>query len=129
MAKNKLSIDSDLSIPPFANALKLLTTNARDEIEQIVEVDSADGYVDEDEDDDDDKRNYLCEMELTAQIMVTGGDKSQLLSRAQRLALRYSLVDSAEKVFAEQGPEGIVIPSDLKDALKEIANREDFKHH
>ncbi len=127
VAKNKLSMDSDLSIPPFANALRLLTTGARDVIEQI-----DDTLVDEEDDEDaeaDVARDYLGEMELTAQIMVTGGDKSQLLSRAQRLALRYSLVESAEKVAEKYGPTGIVIPSDLKDALKEIAERDSFKHH
>ncbi len=121
VAKNKLSMDSDLSIPPFANALRLLSSRVREEIELIDEEAS--------EDDDEVKRDYLGEMELTAQIMVTGGDKSQVLSRAQRLALRYALVESAEQVSAEYGPDGIVIPSDVKDALKRIANRDEFKHH
>ena len=128
VAKNVLSMDSDLSIPPFGNAMKLLKTEDKHTLAATID----NSLVDDDDDDDDDdkaKRDYLGEMELVATIMVQNGDNSQPLSRAQRLALRFALVEAAEKEFELRGSESIVTPTDVTEALKEIAKRDQFKHH
>jgi len=129
VAKNVLSMDSDLSIPPFANAMKLLKNVDRDMLDDIDDVSLIEEIDDDLDDDDRAKRDYLGEMELVATIMVQNGDNSQPLSRAQRLALRFALLESAEKEFEKRGAESIVTPSDVTETLTDIAKREQFKHH
>jgi len=132
VAKNVLSMDSDLSIPPFANAMKLLKNVDKEDLSNIADGDIASDAVEDEADDEDEeraKRDYLGEMELVATIMVQNGDNSQPLSRAQRLALRFALVEAAEKEYEIRGAKGIVTPTDVTEALKEVAKRDQFKHH
>jgi len=134
VAKNVLSMDSDLSIPPFANAMKLLKDIDKSEIEKIDDGDVVEQVVEEalQEDDDDDekaKRDYLGEMELVATIMVQNGESTEPLSRAQRLALRHALLLAAENEFELRGGESIVTPADVMESLREISERDKFKHH
>lgn len=126
--KTALSMNSDVSIPPFINAMKLL------EVEEPRIDEIADDYDVELEQErsqleiDEVKRDYLGEMELTAQIMITGGEKDERLSRAQRLAIRKGLVNAAATVRETYGADGIVIPQDLADELNKLAQHEDFAH-
>lgn len=123
--KTQLSMNSDVSIPPFINAMRLLDEDVR-----VDDIDDEDHHDEEHHDDDEDnvKRDFLGEMELTAQIMITGGERDERLSRAQRLAIRVGLVNAAKTVRDEYGPDGIVIPEDLSSELIKLSRHEDFIH-
>ncbi|EDS2952384.1 conjugative transfer ATPase [Salmonella enterica] len=66
----------------------------------------------------DDERDVLGEMEIAAILMITGGEKDEKLSRADRGLLRRSLVMTAERVYEEKRQ---MLPSDLKATLETIA--------
>ena len=120
--KTRLSMDTDISIPPFINAMKLL--DLKDIEREIVEFEDDVTVVTE----EDDHRDYLGEMELTAQLMVTGAGEERL-SRAQRLAIRTALVRSAKKVYQTHGKQGVVIPADVADQLEAMSNESEYAHH
>lgn len=69
---NKVSIKpgSGVSLPPFSYAYKLVEDNSLslDESE-LPDIDA--------DDEDEDKRDYLGEMEISARMMITGGDAKE----------------------------------------------------
>ncbi|ECC5188146.1 conjugative transfer ATPase [Salmonella enterica] len=73
---------------------------------------------DVDDSDDDDERDVLGEMEIAAILMITGGEKEEKLSRADRGLLRRALVMTAQRVYGEKRQ---MLPSDLKVTLETIA--------
>ncbi|EKC7222307.1 conjugative transfer ATPase, partial [Salmonella enterica] len=68
--------------------------------------------------DKDDERDVLGEMEIAAILMITGGEKDEKLSRADRGLLRRALVITAERVYMEKRQ---MLPLDLKSTLETIA--------
>jgi conjugative transfer ATPase len=121
--QKRLSMDEDISIPPFINAMKLLDLKDREKV--ITEFE--DELIDQEEEGDA-ARDYLGEMELTSQIMVSGAG-AERLSRAQRLAIRSALVRAAEVVYREYGSDGIVIPADVADQMETMSSEEAYHHH
>ncbi|EDS7589210.1 conjugative transfer ATPase [Salmonella enterica subsp. diarizonae] len=65
-----------------------------------------------------DKRDVLGEMEIAAILMITGGEKEEKLSRADRGLLRRALVITAQRVYEEKRQ---MLPSDLKATMENIA--------
>ncbi|CAI0938998.1 conjugative transfer ATPase [Serratia ficaria] len=118
---NKVSIkpSSGVSLPPFSYAHKLvedaLTTLALDE-NDLPDIDA-------DDDDDDDKRDYLGEMEISARMMITGGDAKEEheLKRADRAMIREALLMAARQTY-DDGRQ--MLPADLQKALYIISKDE-----
>lgn len=110
---------SGVSLPPFSYAHKLvedaLTTLALDE-NDLPDIDADDG-------DDDDKRDYLGEMEISARMMITGGDAKEEheLKRADRAMIRESLLMAARQTY-DEGRQ--MLPADLQKALYTLSKDE-----
>ncbi|MGP2726142.1 conjugative transfer ATPase [Serratia marcescens] len=119
LSVNKVSIKpgSGVSLPPFSYAHKLvedaLTTLALDE-NDLPDIDA---------DDDDDKRDYLGEMEISARMMITGGDAKEEheLKRADRAMIREALLMAARQTY-DEGRQ--MLPADLQKALYTISKDE-----
>jgi len=93
-----LSANSDISLPPFADAYKMLAQIRRPEL-SIHEDDVPADEGDEDDSDDDEKRDILGEMEIAARVMITGGDEREnaKLTRADRYLIRLAIIEAAKK--------------------------------
>ena len=121
LSVNKVSIKpgSGVSLPPFSYAHKLvedaLTTLALDEND----LPDIDADVDEE---DDEKRDYLGEMEISARMMITGGDAKEEheLKRADRAMIREALLMAARQTY-DDGRQ--MLPADLQQALYIISRR------
>ncbi|CAI1120378.1 Type IV secretory pathway, VirB4 components [Serratia quinivorans] len=121
LSVNKVSIKpgSGVSLPPFSYAHKLvedaLTTLALDE-NDLPDIDA-------DDDDDDDKRDYLGEMEISARMMITGGDEKEEheLKRADRAMIREALLMAARQTYDERRQ---MLPADLQKALYTLSKDE-----
>ena len=109
-----LSMGADISLPPFAAALDLL--------DRDVDPDPAerDSLLQDDEDDELD-RDILGEMEIAAELMITGGDEREVakFARSDRLVIRTAIVDAAQAV-AHKGRD-TVQPSDVVAAMRKLA--------
>ncbi|EHS6129219.1 conjugative transfer ATPase [Salmonella enterica] len=114
---NKVSIKpgSGVSLPPFSFAHKLIEELSSLELDEseLRDIDA--------DDDDEDKRDYLGEMEISARMMITGGDQKEEaeLKRADREMIREALLMAAKSAFDEQRQ---MLPSDLQNALYAISN-------
>ncbi|MGL9737126.1 conjugative transfer ATPase [Serratia sp. (in: enterobacteria)] len=114
---NKVSIKpgSGVSLPPFSFAHKLIEELSSLELDEseLRDIDA--------DDDDEDKRDYLGEMEISARMMITGGDQKEEaeLKRADRAMIREALLMAAKSAFDEQRQ---MLPSDLQNALYAISN-------
>ncbi|MBN5392206.1 conjugative transfer ATPase [Serratia marcescens] len=121
LSVNKVSIKpgSGVSLPPFSYAHKLvedeLTTLALDE-NDLPDIDA-------DDDEDEDKRDYLGEMEISARMMITGGDAKEKheLKRADRAMIREALLMAARQTY-DEGRQ--MLPADLQKALYAISKDE-----
>ena len=114
---NKISIKpgSGVSLPPFSFAHKLIEELSSLELDEseLRDIDA--------DDDDEDKRDYLGEMEISARMMITGGDQKEEaeLKRADRAMIREALLMAAKSAFDDQRQ---MLPSDLQNALYAISN-------
>lgn len=133
----------DVRLPPFADALTMLKREEvkeralRTELdvrtfvsERVDEVDSVKAFLDEEALDEDEERDYLGEMELSARVMITGGDKreEEKMSRSDRLLIRKGIVNAAVKkreLNESQNTKHIVLTEDVVAALKAIGNEPD----
>jgi len=109
-----LNMGAGISLPPFSAALDLLEREGQ---AAILDDDAAR----EDSDDDELDRDILGEMEIAAELMITGGDEREVqkFMRSDRLVVRNALVNAA-KVVAARGDE-TVLPSDVVAAMRELA--------
>ncbi|WP_142591100.1 conjugative transfer ATPase [Serratia marcescens] len=122
LSVNKVSIKpgSGVSLPPFSYAHKLvedaLTTLALDE-NDLPDIDA------DDDEEDDDKRDYLGEMEISARMMITGGDAKEEheLKRADRAMIREALLMAARQTY-DEGRQ--MLPADLQQALYTLSKDE-----
>ena len=122
-----LNPNADVSLPPFADALRLLEKERR---LRIVEDPNA---LAEDEDDDADEegtgRDILGEMEIAARIMITGGDEREdaRMTRADRLLIRNAIFLAA-KTARESGQDQ-VLTEDVVAALNAIGRDTSLPEH
>lgn len=102
-----LSADSNVSLPPFCDAVKVLDDDDSTDLE-----DSSEDFA----------RDRLGEMEIVARVMITGGDSNEddRVSRSDRLFIRNSILDAARKV-RDEGSQDVLI-DDVVDALRSLAN-------
>ncbi|MHA6788156.1 conjugative transfer ATPase [Pseudomonas bijieensis] len=109
----KLSPGAGVSLAPFADARRLVETP--DEI-QTLDADRLDDTAIPYE--GDEQRDVLGELEITARLMITGGeDKEEArLTRADRSLIRQSILNAAQRCASEHRT---VLTQDVRDALRE----------
>ena len=112
---NRVSLEpsSNVVLPLFAEAHKLL------EMDVEIDVDDDD---DENEGEGEEQRDLLAEMELTARLMITGGEAKEddKMSRADRSAIRQAILLAAQKT-SKMTPPRQVLAGDVKAALEELS--------
>ena len=115
----KLAPGAGVSLAPFADAHRLVETPSQ---VQTLDADA----LDEDQDpaalaaDADEQRDVLGELEITARLMITGGeDKEEArMTRADRSLIRRCILDAAERCVTEKRT---VLTRDVRNALRERA--------
>lgn len=119
LSVNKISVKpgTGVCLPPFADAHQL--------VEQGETLQSVDEHslpdLDEDEgDEEEEKRDILGEMEISARMMITGGDPKEeaALKRADRAMIREALLMATHTTYRERRQ---MLPVDLQSALWEIS--------
>jgi conjugative transfer ATPase len=119
-----LNPSADVSLPPFADALKLLSEAGRRpseiQAEDILRAEFEE-EVSPEEDEEDLHRDLLGEMEIAARIMITGGDEREdaRLTRPDRLVIRKAILLAAETV--QTAGRGQVITADVVAAFNTLA--------
>jgi len=127
-----LNPNIDVSLPPFADALRLLDRrhafNPLDVDESTLE-DTLDEDEDEEVEDETGGRDILGEMEIAARIMITGGDEREdaRLTRADRLLIRNAIFLAAKTV--QESSRTQVITQDVVNAFQTIATNTDLPEH
>ena len=112
----KLSPGSGVSLAPFADAWRLVATPSQ---VQTLDADALDEAPDASAaTEGDEQRDVLGELEITARLMITGGeDKEEArMTRADRSLIRQCILDAAQRCVADQRP---VLTRDVRDALRE----------
>lgn len=110
-----------VSLPPFADALALIERFRPVAIDVGLDGEDAEDPEEaapEEPDAEDDRRDILGELELSARIMITGGDSDEdsRITRSDRLAIRQAILAAAEEVRAAGG--GTVLPADVARCLR-----------
>jgi len=120
-----LNPNSDVSLPPFADAIKLHGG--------LGKLPYADDPLSINSDDDDGLkttgRDLLGEMEIAARIMITGGDEREdaRMTRADRLLIRNAIYLAART--ARQAERDQVLTEDVAAALHEIGGSDELAEH
>lgn len=124
-----LNPGTDVSLPPFADALRLLDKDRRAKL-----ITDPETLADSDDDDDEDDaegpgRDILGEMEIAARIMITGGDEREdaRMTRADRLLIRNAILLAAKTVAAEERDQ--VLTRDVVEALTSIGRDTGLPEH
>lgn len=114
-----LSANSDISLPPFADAFKMLDQIRRPEL--TIHEDDVPDDDGEDDTGEDDRRDILGEMEIAARVMITGGDEREnaKLTRADRYLIRLAIIEAAKK--ARAGGQVQLLTEDVANELHAIA--------
>lgn len=110
----RLSPGSGVSLAPFADAHRLVDTPSD---VQTLDVDALDELA-TGAPEGDEQRDVLGELEITARLMITGGeDKEEArMTRADRSLIRQCILDAAHRCASERRP---VLTRDVRDALRE----------
>lgn len=113
----KLAPGSGVTLAPFADGRRLVDTPSQ------VQTTDAEALDDHDEDsthrsETDSQRDVLGELEITARLMITGGeDKEEArMTRADRSLIRQCILDAARQRAAGQH---VLLTQDVRDALRE----------
>ncbi|MFJ5483725.1 conjugative transfer ATPase [Pectobacterium actinidiae] len=111
----KLAPGAGVSLAPFADARRLIETPSD---VQTLDADALDEQLPVDIADADEQRDVLGELEITARLMITGGeDKEEArMTRADRSLIRQCILDAAGRCVAEQRT---VLTRDVRNALRE----------
>lgn len=124
-----LNPNVDVSLPPFADALRLL-----DRRHAFNPLNVDDSTLDETLDDEETEeeiggRDILGEMEIAARIMITGGDEREdaRLTRADRLLIRNAIFLAAKTV--KEADRLQVITQDVVNAFQTIAENVELPEH
>ena len=121
-----LNPNVDVSLPPFADALRMLDKERRVHLPK-----DPDELVDDDDEIEGEGggRDILGEMEIAARIMITGGDEREdaRMSRADRLLIRNAIFLAA-KTVKESGRDQ-VITEDVVSALHSIGHDQNLPEH
>ncbi|WP_073668447.1 conjugative transfer ATPase [Pseudomonas aeruginosa] len=109
----KLAPGAGVSLAPFADAQRLVETPS-----QVQTLDAEALEEDDAATDGDEQRDVLGELEITARLMITGGeDKEEArMTRADRSLIRQCILDAARLCVDAQRT---VLTRDVRDALRE----------
>ena len=120
-----LNPGSNISLPPFADALRLLDKERR----LSLPTDPEALPDDEEELEEETGRDILGEMEIAARIMITGGDEREdaRMTRADRLLIRNAIFQAAKQVREENRDQ--VLTQDVVDALHQISRDKELPEH
>ncbi len=112
----KLSPGAGVSLAPFADAWRLVDTPSQ---VQTLDADALDeDSAEEESTEGDEQRDVLGELEITARLMITGGeDKEEArMTRADRSLIRQCILEAAQRCVSEKRT---VLTRDVRDALRE----------
>ena len=127
--KVRLAPGSAPPLPLFADAHKLLDVETHQERgkEDRADAQHADevAVLDDDDDESDDERDLLGEMEITARLMITGGDvkEENAFRRSDRRMVRDAIY-AAARTTVDAGRQ--CLTEDVRDALAAIARDPDL---
>jgi conjugative transfer ATPase len=109
----KLAPGAGVSLTPFADAHRLVDTPSQVQTLDADALDEDDAAADGDE-----QRDVLGELEITARLMITGGeDKEEArMTRADRSLIRQCILAAAQHCVTAQRT---VLTRDVRDALRE----------
>jgi conjugative transfer ATPase len=112
----RLALGSGVSLAPFADAWRLVVTPSKVQTLEVEALDEAPSAAT----DGDEQRDVLGELEITARLMITGGeDKEELrMTRADRSLIRQCLLDAAQECVAH---ERTVLTQDVRNTLRQRA--------
>ena len=128
LAVNQITLNpnTDVSLPPFADALRVLQKERQHHLRQ-----DPDALADDDEESEEEGtgRDVLGEMEIAARIMITGGDEREdaRMTRADRLLIRNAIFMAA-KTVKEAGRDQ-VLTQDVVAALQSIGQDASLPDH
>jgi len=129
----RLSPGSGVRLPPFAEAHRLLEPEELrrkqlKDIEARLGQEDAPADLEIEEETTEDERNILGEMEITARLMITGGDPKEeaLFRRSDQRTVRDAIFRAARKAVAEGRQ---CLTEDVRAAFREIANDPDTPEH
>ncbi|MDR3221164.1 MAG: conjugative transfer ATPase [Candidatus Accumulibacter sp.] len=116
----RLAPGAGVSLAPFADACRLVASPGK---VRTLDADALDEEQAEAKDEDepgDEQRDVLGELEITARLMITGGeDKEEArMTRADRSLIRQCLLDAARRCVAQKRT---VLTRDVRDALRQRA--------
>lgn len=115
----RLAPGAGVSLAPFADARRLVDTPSQ---VRTLDADALDEALDAGgaTSDGDEQRDVLGELEITARLMITGGeDKEEArMTRADRSLIRQCILDAARRCTAAGRT---VLTRDVRDALRERA--------
>lgn len=115
----RITPGADVSLPPFADALKLLKVDRLDfELSGDGDQDDDPGNDYDSPEDEDAERDILGEMEISARIMITGGEEREenRMLRADRRMIRLAIFEAAKAVQAAGRSQ--VLTEDVEQALR-----------
>ena len=115
-----------VSLPLFSDAQRLISdssissrlTEKAIEEEELIELSSAPT-----EDDGDDQRDILGELEITARLMITGGEvkEDEKLTRQDKATIREAILLAAKKSYQEERQ---TLTRDVRDAFYALSRDE-----
>lgn len=116
-----LNPTTDVSLPPFADALRLLDKRRPWQLDAEA--------LNDDQDDEVGGRDLLGEMEIAARIMITGGDEREeaRMNRADRLVIRNAILLAAQTAQEEHRTQ--VLTHDVVAALHRLARDSSLPEH
>lgn len=123
-----LNPNVNVSLPPFADALRLLDRRHMLNPSEVDDAALAES-LDDDTEDESSSRDILGEMEIAARIMITGGDEREnaRLTRADRLLIRNAIFRAAKTV--QETRRSQVITQDVVNAFQAIATNTALPEH
>lgn len=119
--KVRLAPGSGVSLAPFVDARRLVQTPYEVEtldVDQLDEDSPLNGQTEKTT--EDEQRDVLGELEITARMMITGGEEKEeaRMTRADRSMIRQCIVDAAEQC---EKHDRRVLTQDIRDALRKRA--------
>ncbi|WP_257111673.1 conjugative transfer ATPase [Pseudomonas ficuserectae] len=114
----KLAPGSGVSLAPFTDAIRLVSTPDKVTILDADDIEGSDEHLQTMPEQGEEERDVLGEMEIVARLMITGGEEREeaRLTRADRSAIRHCILTAARTCF---DAERAVKTEDVRDALSD----------
>lgn len=120
--KVKLAPGSGVSLAPFADAIRLVATPDKVQTLDVDDLDDPKTLETDaiDEQFQDEQRDILGELEITARLMITGGEEKEdaRMTRADRSLIRQCILDAANECYQHNR---VVLAQDVRDSLRRRA--------